>query len=205
MTPRVCSAIDGLRDYLDRVGLRQIYKFIVTVNLYGVTPALVTRATASSIHRFFDEVLGNPAELALLQCLMTDGDRARADALVAADLLRVSPDGREITGAERQLISAFGVDLFIDRRIHFGSDLHEVYIGPDSYLMLYYVDVAGIRRSHRAVDLCTGSGVAALYLSLFSDNVLATDIGEVPLALAEINRRLNRREATVEIRREDLR
>ncbi|ATB37659.1 hypothetical protein CYFUS_003084 [Cystobacter fuscus] len=215
MTPRLSTAVDGLRDHLDRVGFRQLYKYIATVNHYAVIPSLVTRDTAPAVHRFFDTVLEGAAEFALLQCLMTgraakhaslpDKDRVLADALVEAGLLRASPDGREVSGADRQLISAFGVDLLIDRRIHFGGDVHEVYIGPDSYWMLYYIDVASIRRDHRAVDLCTGSGIAALYLSLFSDHVLATDIGDVPLALVEVNRRLNRREASVEIRRQDLR
>ncbi|MEI7606523.1 MAG: methyltransferase [Rhodospirillaceae bacterium] len=214
MTPQFSAAADGLRAYLDRVGFRAIYKYLAAANLYAVTPSLVTRRTVSDVHRFFDTVLGGAAELVLLQCLITgrsaaladlpDADRRLADALVETGLLRASGDGREIEGADRQLVSAFGVDLLIDRRIHFGGDVHEVYIGPDSYSMLYYVDTAGIRRSHRAVDLCTGSGIAALYLSLFSDHVLATDIGEVPLELVALNRRLNRRETTVEIRREAL-
>lgn len=215
MTPQLTTTIDRLRDYLDRVGFQQIYKYIVAVNHYAVTPALITRNTAASVHHFFDSRLGGRAEFALLQCLMTgrpaehaalpDKDRALADALVTAGLLRASPDGREVSGADRQLISAFGVDLLIDRRIHFGGEVHEVYIGPDSYWMLYYINASGIARTHRAVDLCTGSGIAALYLSLFTDHVLATDIGDVPLALVEINRRLNRRDAgTMEIRRENL-
>jgi len=124
--------------------------------------------------------------------------------VVLVDLLREADGGATVAAAERQLISAFNLDLLIDRRIHFGGDMHEVYIGPDSYWMLYYIDAFGIRRDHRALDLCTGTGIAALYLSLFCDRVLATDIGDVPLSLAEINRRLNRREAAVEIRRQEL-
>lgn len=215
MTPQLRATIDGLRAYLDRVRFGEIYKYVAAVSQYAVTPALITRTTADDVHLFFDTVLGGAADLALLQCLMTGrpadaaalpaADRALADGLVEAGLLRASADGRRIRGADRQLISAFGVDLLIDRRIHFGGDIHDVYIGPDSYWMLYYLDAAAIRRDHRALDLCTGSGIAALYLSLFSDQVVATDIGEVPLALVAINRRLNRRDGTVEIRREALR
>lgn len=215
MTPKLLSTIDGLRGYLDRVGFRQIFKYVAALNQYGVTPALVTRRTADDVHLFFDKVLGDAPELVLLQCLMTGRradlavmsreDRVLAEGLAASGLLRNSVDGLAVVGGERQLISAFGVDLLIDRRIHFGGDVHEVYIGPDSYWMLYYIDTASIDRRHRAVDLCTGTGVAALYLSLFCDNVLATDIGDAPLAMVEINRRLNRREASVDIRREDLR
>lgn len=213
MKRELAAAADALRRYLDECGFQQIYKFIASVNLYGITPSLITGMTGRDAQRFFDVVLADSRNLDVLQCLMygrpaercalSDGERAVADALVAAELLRM--DGDTIVAAGHQLISAFGLDLLIDRRIHFGGAIHDVYIGPDSYWMLYYVDAAGIRREHRAVDLCTGTGIAALYLSLFSDHVLATDIGSIPLALIEVNRRLNQRESQVEIREQDLR
>jgi methylase of polypeptide subunit release factors len=213
MSRAVRHGVDELRGYLDHVGFAQLYKFIAGVNLYGVTPSVVTWSSARNIEHFFDTVLGDCRDLRLLQCLMSgrpaerdelsDIEKRVADALVAAELLRQKHD--TIFAREHQLISAFGIDLLIDRRIHFGPGIHDVYIGPDSYWMLYYVDAAAIRREHRVVDLCSGSGVGALYLSLFSEHVLATDIGGVPLSLIEINRRLNRREESVKIRNEDLR
>jgi methylase of polypeptide subunit release factors len=216
LTPKLATAVDALRGYLDRIGFSQIFKFVAGMNQYTVTPSLVTSQTAGDWTRFFDTVLGRERELSLAQCLMSgrpasrsalsEAEKPVADALVEANLLRPGSDGDAIESAGTQLISAFGADLLIDRRIHFGGGgLHDVYIGPDSYWMLYYIDVNAIRRDHRAVDLCTGTGIAALYLSLFSDHVLATDIGDAPLVMADINRRLNRREATVEIRRQDLR
>jgi hypothetical protein len=214
ITREVAAGIDALRRYLDDVGFQQIYKFIASVNLYGITPSLITGVTGRDAKRFFDVVLADHHDLGVLQCLMfgrpaerqglSDGERAVADALVAAGLLGM--DGDTVVPAGHQLISAFGLDLLIDRRIHFaGEGIHDVYIGPDSYWMLYYVDAAAIRREHRVVDLCTGTGIAALYLSLFSDRVLATDIGDVPLSLVPMNRRLNRKDLQVEIRNEDLR
>lgn len=213
MTPELAIAAGALRSYLDRVGFRQIYKFIVGVNLYGVTPTMITGTTASDAARFFDEVIDEAPDLAIVQCLLfgrpeersalSDVETRVADALVAAGLL--GDEGGLITAGRYQLISAFGLDLLIDRRIHFGDDVHDVYIGPDSYFMLYYVDAAAIRREQRALDLCTGTGIGALYLSLFSDHVTATDIGAIPLALIEINRCLNQREAQIEIRNQDLR
>lgn len=213
MTPELVGAAEALRSYLDRVGFRQLYKFIAGVNRYAVTPAIITRATASEAGQFFAEVLAGAPEMALAQCLLFgrpaerrslgDAERRAADALVAADLL--GDDGGLITAGRYQLISAFGLDLLIDRRIHFGGDVHEIYIGPDSCLMLYYVDAAAIRRQSRALDLCSGTGIGALYLSLFSDHVTATDIGAAPLALIALNRRLNQRDEQVEIRAEDLR
>ncbi len=214
MTPELAAAVDALRDYLDRVGFQQIYKFIVGANQYGVAPSMITAATAEDVTRFFQTVLAERVDLALLQCLMTgrpteyqtlgEAEKWVADALIGVDLLRQGDNGSTVVAADRQLISAFNLDLLIDRRIHFGGDMHEVYIGPDSFWMLYYVDALGIQRDHRVLDLCTGTGIAALYLALFSDHVVATDIGSAPLALVEINRRLNRLEATVEIRCEEL-
>ena len=214
MNADLTAAVDALRGYLDRVGFQQIFKFIVGVNYYQVAPSMIAAGTARDVERFFDTVLRDRAELALLQCLMIgrpaerrtlgEAERALADALIGVGLLREADGGATVAAADRQLISAFNLDLLIDRRILFGGDVHEVYIGPDSYWMLYYIDAFAVRRDHRIVDLCTGTGIAALYLSLFSDHVLATDVADVPLALAEINRRLNRREATVDIRRQEL-
>lgn len=214
MTPESIATVDALRGYLDRVGFQQIYKFIVGVNQYAVAPSIINRQTSTEVERFFDTVLHDVTEIALLQCLLTgrpterrqlsDIEKSVADALIGVDLLREGAGGATVIAADSQLISAFGLDLLIDRRIHFGGDLHEVYIGPDSYWMLYYVDSVGISRKRRAVDLCTGTGIAALYLSLASDHVLATDIASVPLATAKLNRRLNRRDTTIEVRCEDL-
>ncbi|MGH6671538.1 MAG: methyltransferase [Xanthobacteraceae bacterium] len=214
MTPELAAAVDALRLYLDRVGFQQICKFIVGVNQYMVAPSMISAASAGKVEHFFDTVLYDCRELALLQCLMTGRSAARrtlsecerrlADLLIAADILREADRGANVTAADRQLITAFNLDLLIDRRIHFGGKVHEVYIGPDSYWMLYYIDTAAIGRDHRMLDLCTGSGIAALYLSLFSDRVVATDIGDAPLALTAINRRLNGREAMVEIRSQEL-
>ena len=214
LTPDVASAVDALRGYLDRIGFSQIFKFVAGLNQYGMTPSLVTPYTAESWTRFFDTVLGHETDLSLAQCLMSgrpasfrtlsDAEKPVVEALINAGLLRAGV-GDAIETAGKQLISAFGADLLIDRRIHFGGgEVHDVYIGPDSYWLLYYVDAAAIRRNHRAVDLCTGTGIAALYLSLFTDHVLATDIGDAPLAMVAINRRLNRRDPAIEIRRQEL-
>lgn len=214
MNPEALGAADLLRGYLDRIGFQQIYKFITGVNQYAVAPSMIAKATASDVARFFDTVLYDQSDLQLLQCLLFGrparfDELSRSEAPVAEALVRggvLGDDEQRIVPADYQLISAFGVDLLVDRRIHFGGiDIHEVYIGPDSYFMLYYVDTRSIRREHRALDLCTGTGISALYLSLFSDHVLATDIGAAPLKLVRFNRRLNHREERVEIREQDLR
>lgn len=212
MGPDLEHAIDGLRDYLDRIGFQQLYKFLVSAAQYMIAPSIVSHRSAGDTAAFFDTRLGGRPELALAQCLLYGrsatpgelaGDLPLAEALLSAGLLRVADSGAFLP-ADRQLIAAFGLNLLIDRRIHFGGEIHQIYIGPDSYWMMYYVDAARISRDARVVDLCTGTGISALYLSLFSDNALATDIADEPLALAAINRRLNARDAVLEIRREYL-
>ena len=204
----------ALREYLDRVGFDQLYKNLATATRYTLTPSVVARQTASGVDKYFDVSLGDSPETSLLKCLLigdpvaidslADEERALAGLLIDAQILEYDFDRATIKGATYQLISAFGIRLLIDRRIHFGPELHDIYIGPDSYAMLYYVDVADIDRNSRVLDLCTGSGISALYLSLFSDDVTATDIGAEPLRLSEYNIALNRRDDAVKLRNENL-
>jgi methylase of polypeptide subunit release factors len=212
MSPQLAATVDALRDYLDRVGFQQVYKFLVSVAQYMVAPSLVSQRSAGDTARFFDVRLGDRHELALAKCLLYGrpagpgelaGELPLAEALLAHGLLSHDHSGAFVP-TTRQLIAAFGLNLLIDRRIHFGGDIHQVYIGPDSFWMMYYVDTARIGRNARAVDLCTGTGISALYLSFFTDTVLATDIADEPLALSAINRRLNGRESALDIRREYL-
>lgn len=205
------AAIEGLRGYLARIGFGQIYKFLAGVNHYAVMPSLVSRQTVAAVAGFFDTVLSDRRDLGIAQCLLygrpvrreeLGEEAALADALIAAGLLRDSAG--MVVAADRQLISAFGIDLLIDRRIHFGNDLHQVYIGPDSYWMLYYIDAGGVPRGGRALDLCTGTGIAALYAATLCDEVVATDIDPVALELVTINRRLNGRDGRLEVRDERL-
>lgn len=206
------TAIDALRAYLDRVGFHEIYKFLVGVNRYGVAPSIINRASAGGIERFFDSVLDGRPELRLLQCFLADGRAQRrdlaeedvhtADLLANAGLLERS--GQGFSPGPWQLISAFGLNLLVDRRIHFGEGVHEVYIGVDSYLMLFYIDAARVQPHHRVLDLCTGTGISALYLSRFSGQVVATDISLVALSLTQLNRRLNGSEPRLSIRDQPL-
>ncbi|MEM7506493.1 MAG: methyltransferase [Pseudomonadota bacterium] len=212
MTEVERQAADSLRRYLRDVGFAQIYKYVVGSSLYAVHPAVIGSTTAANITEFFDEVLAEDPSVTLLRALMGDeavawdrldpAQRQTAGDLLAAGFL-AEADGR-IGPSRYQLISAFGRNLLIDRRIHFGGGVHEVYIGFDSYAMLNYVDPGTLKGTGKALDLCTGSGVAALYLSLFCQHTVATDIGTAPLALSRFNRRLNGCEDGIEIRDQPL-
>ena len=68
----------------------------------------------------------------------------------------------------------------------------------------YYLNSASIKKGHKALDLCTGTGISALYMSTFSDNVIGTDIDSEAIELAHINRRLNDCETKLEVRNENL-
>lgn len=217
LSDAVTRGIEELRDYLRRVAFRQVYKFVASSNHYSVLPSVISQGTAPNVEHFFDTVLadcgGLDGGLELLQCLMfgrgveiarlNARDQVTAELLVDADLLRL--DGSRLTASWLQLINAFGSDLLIDRRIHFPSQsLHEVYVGFDSYLMIYYADQAALEREHRAIDLCTGSGISALFLSQRCDHVVATDIGPVPLRLVQMNRLLNGKDESIAVRDQPL-
>lgn len=205
-------AADILRGYLDRVGFGEIYKFIVGPNNYALMPSVIGKTSADQIGAFFDEVLAHDPRTQLLRPLMGDeavwrddldaGQIQVADAMIAAGIL-MEDDG-QIGPTKYQMISAYGRDLLIDRRINFGGAVHEVYIGYDSYAMINYIQPSAMPRGARALDLCTGSGIAALYMALSCDDVVATDIGSVPLSIVRFNRRLNHCEDVLTIREERL-
>lgn len=207
------ATADVLRSYLDHAGFSGIYKFVAGANLYALLPSVVTPASVPRIAGFFDDVLADDPDAALLRPLIIGQpvprdsldarQRTVADALIAGGIL-TEHDGR-IGPTTFQLISAFGRDLLIDRRIHFGGGIHDIYIGFDSYAMLHAIDQNRLhRRGTRALDLCTGSGISALYMAGFCPDVVATDIGPAPLALSCFNRRLNGLDDRVEIREQRL-
>ena len=210
--PETREAVEDLRLSLQRIGFRETYKYLVGVNRYGILTSLFNRDTAEATEAFFSRVLGDAPELLLLQVLLSGrraergrldaGSRRTADALAEAGLLEGR--GRSLGPGPWQLLSFNELDLLIDRRLHFRGGVHEVYVGPDSLLMLYYVDAARLRREYRALDLCTGTGLAALYLARFCHRVVATDIGAEPLKLAGLNRELNAATERVEIRDQPL-
>ncbi|NKC11083.1 MAG: methyltransferase [Gammaproteobacteria bacterium] len=208
LSPSAVRGVDALRKYLHRTRFHQAYKFIASSNLYCVMPSAINQASRGNVIEFFDSVLANDSGLELLQCLMvgrplqraelSDADKATADHLLEANIVGAEDD--RIVPSTIQLISAFGVDLMIDRRINFPTGtLHDVYVGIDSYAMLYYLDPKELRPGARALDLCTGSGIAALYMSLFCDDVTATDIGSVALELVQMNRQLNGKQASITV------
>lgn len=204
-------AVDLLRAHVDEVGFVGFHKYLVSPDLYSVNPNLIRgreRSTLADMDRY---VSGDLADLRLGLCLMADvalpmnevpaHQHGLRDALIAARML-LPVDGQLRMG-RFQLISFRDMPLLVDHRLNFSTDMHDVYIGPDSLLLTYYLDDGRIGPHDRVLDLGTGTGALALYLARFSDCAVATDIMAAPLQLAALNRRLNGAEDRLEIRRED--
>lgn len=208
------SALHSLRDYLDDIDYHGIYKYLATANFYAASSSVFNGVRRSSLEAFDRQIHDGPEDWRLAMCLTTGSPcypkqlpaeaRAVAEALAEAGLF--STDEGAFVNSPYQLISVFDQYLFVDARIHFGGErLHDVYIGPDSYLLLYYTPVPKIRPEHRVLDLCTGTGVIGLGLARFSEHVISTDIAPPALRLVRMNRTLNNAESRISIRTEDLR
>jgi methylase of polypeptide subunit release factors len=205
-------AAELLKCYLDESGFDGIFKYLSALNFYYLTPARINslcEITSESVDRIVDK---GSDRWELLKCCMLmkeipfsslDTQEKRvAEALIESDFLQLK-DGI-VSNAGYQLISHRGQYLFIDARInyrHLGR--HEVYIGFDTYLMLYYIETGRISRNNRCLDLCTGSGIAGLVLSDYAENVVATDIAEQPLKLSRFNCHLNAKENRLTIKNEN--
>jgi len=203
-----------LRAYLDYVGFRRIYKYYVGVNNYYVSPFSISGRRDSNriLHP-----LENSADTGVgpfLRCLMfgqaveiesmSPRERQLADLLF--DIGIVEKNGATIENGGYQLIAVYDFYLFVDIRINlFKSGFHQTYIGIDSYLMLYYLEISSLNRTAPVLDIGTGTGVGALYASQFSDNVVAIDIDSNALKLSEINCHLNAKDGHIDIRRQDMR
>ena len=206
---RVEPALSMLGDHLDDVGFVRFHQYLVTPGLFCVNPNLLRAYSTASAGALGRYTLGDTSNLRLALCLMVDvptrydelpaSQQRLADALLEVNLLvRVGDDLRM---AGLQLISFRGMPLFIDRRLNFGGPTHEVYIGPDTLLLTYYVDVEGLGPTDRVLDMGTGSGAMALYTSRYAGHGVATDVMPAPLWLTRVNRALNRR-TVLEVRQE---
>lgn len=203
------AALFALRDYLDQIGFTRLYKYVVSGNMYGLNPNLITHRTRDQVADFATYLSGEYSAIGLCACLMLnipvdyDGlsplEQRVADRLVDVGLLRRG--GGLLAMGPYQLISVGGMPLLEDSRVNFPeAQTHEVYFGVDSLLLTYYLDTAALGRRDPVLDLGTGSGLIGLYMSNYSDCVTVTDIAPAPLRLVHLNRALNRKTQNVEIR-----
>ena len=205
-------AVDLLRSYLDDIDFAGFHKYLAGAALYYVNPTIINWRRQAEVAALDRYVAGPQRDLWLAVCLLADVP-VRADALperhaelaaalLAGELLVRRGDYLHMSGL--QLVSVQGLPLLLDRRLSFGGEreIHDVYVGPDSALLSYYVDPDVIPPGARGLDLGTGTGVLGLYLARYCAHVTVTDIMAAPLWLAGMNRRLNRADDRVEVRRE---
>jgi tRNA1(Val) A37 N6-methylase TrmN6 len=211
----VClPALDALRQYLDDIRFHSLFQYQTGINNYALTPSVFTYATRGALLRLLaDSTSGGAHTLGLVKVLcaaervaakeLLPTERALANRLVDAGLL--AREGDALANAGVQLISSHGCYLFIDTRIHFCEDsVHDVYIGVDSYLLLFYLEPYLKPGAAPFLDLCSGSGVVGQAAAARGLSVVSTDIAPAPLFLIEANRRLNHRTTEIEIREEPL-
>ncbi|MCP4220868.1 MAG: methyltransferase [bacterium] len=206
------KAAQLLKSYLDEVGFNGIFKYLSGLNFYYLTPARIN-AGSEIKPDYVDKIVERDDKWGLIKCLMMTVDveyasldadeRNVADALIQIDFLKLENNSILRSGGY-QLISYRGQYLFIDGRINYRRlGYHDVYIGFDTYVMLYYLEAEKITKASKCIDICTGSGVAALVMGTYSDQVVGTDIAEKPLMLSRFNCMLNNKEQIVTIRNED--
>ena len=204
-------ALPALRDYLDRIGFVQIYKFIATASFYHASPNLLNRWSSRRVAGFDAYVTGDCSAYGLLMCLMlevavpydglTPFEKRVADRLLDARLL-AHADGHVAMGPY-QLISAEDMPLLVDAGVNYpGETSPRTYLGRDSLLLAFYVGTGHIARHERALDLGTGTGLVGLALGRRCDHVTMTDVSRPALRLAGMNRLLNRMTENVAIRDE---
>lgn len=206
------KAAELLKTYLDQIGFDGIYKHFSLIIYYYFSPFRINE-TSEINPGYFDQIMNeNRERWDILKCLMfcseikyddlSDEEKAIADELVKVKILK--HDGSILYNLGFQLISFYGFYLIIDGKKNFGKfGRPESYIGFDSYFMIYFIEPEKINMDKRCLDICTGTGVAALYLSGFSRSVVGTDINEKALMLSNFNKYLNNREDKLTIRNED--
>lgn len=209
----VVGALRLLRAYVSEVGFTAAHKYHVAPQRYSISPSDIHQGSRITTRGLSYLVSGAPTHLDLASCLLADHPvaltsltgfpRTVADALVAAELLRVEDGQLRMSG--HQLVSVGGRPLLVDASMHFlRSAPHKVYIGVDSLLLSHQLDEGVLGRGGDGIDLGTGSGVIAMRLARFLPRVVATDVSDAALRMVAMNRVLNGREErkAVELRRE---
>ena len=134
-------------------------------------------------------------------------ERELSESLSDIGLLRRNLADRDmLLPGELQLLSVGNRYLLSDTALLFGvGRVHEIYLGPDTLLLLYYLGfLPGGRRGRKALDLCSGSGIVGLVLTDFADEVTVTDISPAALSLIAVNVALNHAERHIFVKEENV-
>lgn len=224
--PTRLESLTPLRQYLDRSGFANLYRFVVSAQNFYYSPNAINARSQASVAATDTYVDGELRGRRLLWTLMADVPVVRADLsadeaalvekLIADGFLHTRDD--RVHNGDYQLICVDNLYLFVDAGLGFPARrAAEVYFGADSALLLYHLN--GVRPErwsddknlptsnelYRVLDLGTGSGVIGLSTAARAGRALLVDISGPALRLARINRTLNDLDSAVEIRAQDMR
>jgi len=143
------------------------------------------------------------AHISIPEIELDEEERDLACTLAGIGMLTLGGDA--ISPRRLQLLSVGGRYLFVDSAIHFPEkEIHDIYIGPDSLLLMHCMGDIAAGNENRALDLCSGSGIIGLFMAKTHANVVSTDISPAALALIRVNAVLNGTEEKISIRKEAL-
>jgi len=198
-----------LKDYLSDIDFHSIYKYLVGGNNYISHPEIVN-IDSKSFFSLQMRAANVPVILDLL-LLLNDVDLKSLspnEIELACQLAKenfITIDNGVCKTLGYQLISFNDFYLLIDGRINFQAlGFHRSYIGVDSYLMLYYISRNKFNQNSVCLDICSGTGIGALFAALFSKNVTAIEIDDFAINLINFNRALNFKENEIKIINHDL-
>ena len=120
------------------------------------------------------------------------------EANLATGLLVFDETGARVSTAGLQLVSRLGQYFVVSTsRAYpgFDPDIADIYLGPESYTIANYLQrrAGSLPSSGKALDLCTGSGIAAQSLAAIRRGVVWTgvDLSEQAIEAATFNAFLN--------------
>jgi len=204
------KTIQNLRLYLDDVNFNGLYHNLVGVKDYHYNASAISGG--SQAFADFNRLITSHKKLGLVQLLAGRGrlgsqflsmqELDLCQALLKMGLIESDQDG--FICPLLQLISLNGQYLFIDRRLNFSPAIHDIYIGPDSYLLFRYMTSAKRLAGKQVLDLCTGSGVIGICSAAEGATVVSTDLSEKALKIAKLNFSLNGLTSTIKLKKEEL-
>jgi methylase of polypeptide subunit release factors len=208
------KTVQSLKNYLDSIEYHYIYKYLSTIHNYYANVSVFSLLNSKTFHLIDAAMEGRRWSLAKAltthcPCPLSDLTEAERElAYLLCEVGVLSEDSGKLIPGDLQLLSTGDKYLLIDAAIHFlKGRIHEIYIGNDTLMMLYYMGLqpGGYRtRRGRALDICSGTGILGLFMTNFAD-VTATDISPAALSLISVNAALNGVKDKISILAEDMR
>ena len=197
-----------LKTYLDGNNFKIIYSKIVMPEVQKQTPFGLNNENIESFRWHIKECVslgGN--KNALIELLLYPHEMDRE--LFTCEELEIiyglqeyeyiSIGDKTVINTKIQLIMYEDEYIIIDARLGFKSEKNsDTYIGVDTFYMLQHIKQCKLDAMSNVLDLCTGTGIAAIYASRAKVNAEAIDIDVDAIKLAIFNRNLNKRNVIIE-------